>query len=672
MARLLPSQPPTKLPKDTLKVFEALKTLPDHYFIWHHLAPWEQSSPDFLIVTYDAKVLLVKVCPAVHADVQSAVQMRLFGEPVSTFGKMETEVLERFVEKLNFPQGIEVATLVLFPNLPDARVQELRHTFQITKVYWAGKELLEGREEPWKAYFSNNPLPPLFIEKVRQQFSPEIVVPSHMTVRPQITRRLEAGLTDYLLDYDQERAVKSDLDLPEEDESLLNDFRLNIINGVAGSGKTLILIYRLRLLYNLYPQKRFLVLTHNRPLNFDMQARFARLNGGKLPENIEWFTFNGWCYHYWPRESEKWIEPIRIKPREQLAEEVCRKYLQDLPISTAMFLSEIDWIKDQLPMTREEYLQADRRGRGFGLSAEQRRRVFDAFSAYQQKLAEENLLDWGDVPQKMWNFLQDGTVVPPQYDVVMIDEAQFFAPLWMQIVKKLLKPGNSHLFIVADPTQGFLGRGGSWKALGIQARGRTHTLRKSYRTTLEILQFATLFYRTRVTEDPEEDILSPDLLNMPNGVLPEILLLSSSQDEIVRVANEVKEFVSRGYPKKHLLLLHTSQQGVTALVQAINSRLGKDAARDAKNDYPGDYVRVTTLNAGAGLESPIVFLVGLRELFEQEQSLRLSDDERETLIRDNTRKLYMAITRAGQRLVLTHVGEPPEVLSKIQAQLQSA
>jgi hypothetical protein len=26
------------------------------------------------------------------------------------------------------------------------------------------------------------------------------------------------------------------------------------------------------------------------------------------------------------------------------------------------------------------------------------------------------------------------------------------------------------------------------------------------------------------------------------------------------------------------------------------------------------------------------------------------------LIRDNTRKLYMAITRAGQRLVLTYVG----------------
>lgn len=49
----------------------------------------------------------------------------------------------------------------------------------------------------------------------------------------------------------------------------------------------------------------------------------------------------------------------------------------------------------------------------------------------------------------------------------------------------------------------------------------------------------------------------------------------------------------------------------------------------------------------------IVFLVGLRLLFEEEQSLRLSDEEREELIWDNTRKLYMAATPAGQRLVLT-------------------
>jgi hypothetical protein len=137
-----------------------------------------------------------------------------------------------------------------------------------------------------------------------------------MTVRPPVERRMAAGLTGYLLDYDQEWVVKADLDLPAGGQALTDDFRLNIINGVAGSGKTLILLYRLRLLYHLYPRKRFLVLTHNRPLSHDMQGRFARLEG-RLPENIEWRTFSGWCYHHWPQEPA-WIEPLKQAARQRL------------------------------------------------------------------------------------------------------------------------------------------------------------------------------------------------------------------------------------------------------------------------------------------------------------------------------------------------------------------
>jgi len=176
------------------------------------------------------------------------------------------------------------------------------------------------------------------------------------------------------------------------------------------------------------------------------------------------------------------------------------------------------------------------------------------------------------------------------------------------------------------------------------------------------LQLATLLYRLRLTDEKDGDILVPDLLNMPSGAFPEIIPMTSPQDEIARLANEVASLVKQGIPKKHLLLIHMDGYGVKSLIQAIDERLGKNVALDPKDNYPGDYIRVTTLNAGAGLESPIVFLAGLRQLFEEEQSLRLSDDEREMLIQSNTKKLYMAVTRAGQRLVLTYTGELPAVL----------
>ena len=150
---------------------------------------------------------------------------------------------------------------------------ESRLERSVGEPQWAGRELLQPDSGlKWEDFFPPAPVETVWLEKIRQRFTPEVVVPAEMTVRPPHPRRLEAGLTDYLLDYNQESAVKADLDIEPEGQALSNDFRLNIINGVAGSGKTLILLYRLRLLYHLYPKKQFLVLTHNRPLCHDMQG----------------------------------------------------------------------------------------------------------------------------------------------------------------------------------------------------------------------------------------------------------------------------------------------------------------------------------------------------------------------------------------------------------------
>jgi superfamily I DNA/RNA helicase len=101
------------------------------------------------------------------------------------------------------------------------------------------------------------------------------------------------------------------------------------------------------------------------------------------------------------------------------------------------------------------------------------------------------------------------------------------------------------------------------------------------------------------------------------------------------------------------------------LLSRLRAEFGADAVVDAEDQARGDVIRVCTLNAVTGLESPIVFVLGARQLYDEEHSLRLSDEERAELIRDNTRKLYMGLTRAGQRLVLTDVGELPESLRRM-------
>ncbi|MCX6071591.1 MAG: AAA domain-containing protein, partial [Chloroflexi bacterium] len=615
-----------------------------------------------------SRALFIKVCALSAAGARRFGQADLFGSDAGRPADGEHGAMAAFAN--SHADGTDallehIPGWIVFPNLTRADLRPLEAlAFLPRGVTWMAREDLSAGPLQTKLLRGlSGPLSPEQVDRLREIFTPEVVIPAAFTVRKQIARNTAAQSTLQLMDYDQERVLKSDLELTSEGRATVGDFGLRLVIGVAGSGKSLIIVYRAMLLRQLYPDKRILGLTHNRPLTRDLQARFRALSPDTRP--VEWKNFNQWCKMLWP-QKEAWRDPVAQSSRERIVGRVWHERLSDSAISERMLLEEIDWIKDRLIFSMSDYARAERVGRGFALNEAQRQRVYEAFRAYQAELKSRDRVDWGDVPRMVWRWVQDGRIRLPQYDAILVDEAQFFAPIWFELIKRAVRPGTGHLFLVADPTQGFLRRRQSWLASGLDVRGRVHQLRKSYRTTREILDFATLLYRARLTEE-DEDVVLPDLLDMPHGAVPEIIPLTSEQDEVTRVVNEVTQLVGQGIPRRHILVIHTDWRGVERLLERLEKQLGQGAATDAKKADPGDSVRVCTLNAVTGLESPIVFLAGVRALFEQEQSVRLSDAERADLVRDNTRRLYMAITRAGQRLMLTYVGELPEPLRQVGA-----
>lgn len=670
MATIFPTNPVGVLPPEVLKTFRVLKALPDDYFVWHHLAPWTPEAPDFLIRNSLDQALLLKVSSASSKEARPAAQMLLLETDDPPLGEAEAQVLVDFAQKLKetFGNGSppNIQTALIFPNIDQRKLKRARPSSADTSIQWLGGNFLKNKTgRLWKQVFTNPPLSESHWEELRQLFTPEVVVPPELTVRKAPARHLEAELTKFLLDYDQEAALKTDLSLESNGDSLAQNFRLNLVNGVTGSGKSLILLYRLRLLNELYPGKEFLVLTHNRALIRDLESRYYRLTGVE-PSNIDWHTFSNWCTTHWPKPG-KMPQVIGEDKRHKILSQVRNQILPGSQVTHGMLRSEIDWIKDNGFDKSDDYLAADRRGRGFGLNQKQRVQMFTAFQKYQQRLQPN--MDWADVPLKMWGFVQEREVVPHQYDVVLVDEAQFFAPVWFEIVQTMVKSQTGHLFLAADPTQGFLRRGISWKSLGLDVRGRSYQLKQSYRTTRAILDFATRLYQIRVPEDAEAaEILAPELRSMSPGAPPQIVPLTSSQDEISRVANEAVALVRQGVQRSDLLVLHSDALGAEQLIDAIDRQLGRGAALDPKDSHPGNYVRVTTINAGTGLEAPIVFLTGMNQIFEEEGSLRLSVEDRAELVLNNTRKIYMAATRAGQKLVIMVVGKIPGLFSHLAAE----
>jgi hypothetical protein len=662
MALFLPNNPPHSVPPELGRAIRALKSLPDdRYIVWQRLAIWDSPGPDFLVLKDGARAVLLKVSPASPRQARVAVQPEML--PVETqtrpIGEAEAQALHQFLRATPaLGAAGNLPAVILFPNVPSHDLRPAAERFANGRVRWVSMDDLHPeRVGTWIEAHLSEPLDPGCLGALRRVFTPEAVIPEALTVRAPIHRGTEAKLTDYLLDYDQEWVLKCDLGLSEAARRASKDLSVHLINGVAGSGKSLIIVYRALLLRRFFPDKRILVLTHNRPLIRDLQTKYERLSGGD--DGVEWKTFLSWCLSQWPSQED--VRPIGQERREALMRDAWVEHLADTALTVGMLESEVDWFKDRVLTKRSEYLAADRSGRGFALQESMRHRVFDAILAYQKRLGEAGQLDWADPPRKIWGWMQDGAVAPPRYDAILVDEAQFFAPIWFEIIKALLNPYTGHLFLAADPTQGFLGRGESWVASGLEVRGRSHRLSRSYRTTRKILDYATWMYRMRIP-DEREDIVLPDLSQMPEGVVPVLLPLTSPQDEITRVVNEIVETVAAGVPRRHILVIHPEWWGVERLVTRLSGELGDGSAGDPKDALGEDVIRVCTLNATPGLESPIVFLVGLRGLAEQEQSLRISDEERAELIRNNTRKIYMAITRAGQRVVITYAGELPEWL----------
>jgi superfamily I DNA/RNA helicase len=324
---------------------------------------------------------------------------------------------------------------------------------------------------------------------------------------------------------------------------------------------------------------------------------------------------------------------------------------------------EFDSMQDRATTRRAEYLKIERTGRGVGLTAAQRERVYAIYERYRASLAETGAEDWSGLALRFWRGLTNGHIASRLYDFIYIDEAQFFAPVWLRTLQLALKPGIGRLLLAADPTQGFLKRRQSWVACGLDLRGRSTRLRKSYRNTRPILEFAANFYRSRLGAEDEGDLNVPDEMELNSaeaGEPPIVLPLTSRQDEVTRVSNEINDFLQQGGNPEAILVLIGTGTRISEVIEHLSARFGTERVADARQTSGRGKLRVCSIDAATGLEAPIVFLIGGSELIEREDDLQMPADQRAELRRDNTRRLYMGFTRAGMRLVVTWVGSLPQ------------
>jgi hypothetical protein len=498
----------------------------------------------------------------------------------------------------------------------------------------------------------------------RNLISESIVNTACTTRRQAFSRDNTAKLEGFFLDYDQELATKYDMWGSTSSESFDDSFSIRLVNGVAGCGKTLILVNRAILYCKKYPNRKVLLLIHNRPVTSDIQYKFKKYLGG-TPKNLTIQTF----HKYARLQQVKRTPSIKIlfsdkdkKPFWDRVFAIGAAAYSSLTISDTQICTEIEYINEFLIKDKAEYLDYERHGRGFALSKLQRENIW---ALYELASVEMSSPTSGYLPSLYIRNLclaGEGEVTVDMYDQILIDEAQFFFPSWLELVKKSIKDGG-HLFMCADPNQGFLKSRLSWKSVGLNVRGRTKKLSYSYRTTYEIMVAANALI-SYLNEDTEE-FIQPDLQKMTHGLKPQVIYSDTPQDEELRFLNELELAINtHDIPLEQIIVLCSASVSPWRLKDLVEKRLGRNtvvncnASQESNN--LGEKIRVMSINSCTGMEAGVIFVLGVGALLDAENNLDLNEEEKSIAHEESTRKLYVAMTRAGQKLLLFSTEKLPQ------------
>jgi len=440
-------------------------------------------------------------------------------------------------------------------------------------------------------------------------------------------------------------------EMPEEVLTLRSTPHIRLVRGFAGTGKTDVLILRAHYLHEQYPDLDILVTTFNDPLYENRLLPELK----DLRPQVDVIKFDTLCAGIYRKRHGRWIKPqdtggllvARMAEDYPLVEELGQSFITD----------EFIWMKETGRTERQRYVTGVREGRG-GVSGrtfsrKMKEQIFDLFEVYQRLLRDMPAYDWVDLHEKTRRYLQEGIRPDKQYDIILIDEAQHFAPTWMRIATEFLKPGGN-LFLCDDPSQSVY-RYYSWRQKGVEVRGRTRWLRIPYRNTCQIFEAAYALIADnpiaqRLLAEGGEQV-QPDLdsTTMREGPRPQVHSFSSWEAERGFAVREIETIIRQeGILPNEIGILHEKKH--------VLDRYGPLVPKG---------VQLYKVKRQTGLEYKAVFIPQIQQMLDRTVGISWEEDEGRQRL-----KFYMAMARARKWLYLLYERKWPKALEPIRPHVE--
>lgn len=440
------------------------------------------------------------------------------------------------------------------------------------------------------------------------------------------------------------------------------------VSGSAGTGKTIVALHRAVFLARSRPESRVLLTTFSPTLANALGNKLRRLIGNepRLGERIDVHALDTIAV----RLYESHVGPLKLADDAAIRAAVVQSAASATGKLGVGFLSS-EWadVVDAWQVSSwDEYRDVRRLGRKTRLSEAQRRSAWQVFESTRAQLSTNGLMTKAGMYAGIAARLVETNRRP--FDFVVVDEAQDVSPMQLRFLAALGAGGPDALFFAGDLGQRIFQQPFSWKALGVDVRGRSRTLTVNYRTSHQIRSQADRLLGPEVSDVDGNTDTRRGTVSVFNGPTPEITTYRTDGEEAAGVAAWLNARIAEGYaPHEIGIFVRSDAQTARALAAAVASGVAHQVLDEAVDTVSG-HVAVGTMHLAKGLEFRAVAVVAVDDEVIPLQA-RISDvgDEADLKeIYDTERHLlYVACTRARDRLIITSVEPASEFLEDLSA-----
>lgn len=440
------------------------------------------------------------------------------------------------------------------------------------------------------------------------------------------------------------------------------------VAGSAGTGKTIVALHRAVFLARSNPDARVLLTTFSDTLAAALHTKLRRLIGTepRLGERLEVHAMNA---------IGRRLYELHFGRAQVVSRDALRKFLteaaaavQDHRFNLYFLLSEWEQVVDAWQLdTWEAYRDVTRLGRKTRLPEQQRLLLWSIFTKVRDQLKACKLVTNAEMFSKMAGVLAESK--RPPFDYTVVDEAQDVNVPQLRLLAALGGGRPNGLFFAGDLGQRIFQQPFSWKALGVDIRGRSRTLRINYRTSHQIRRQADRLLGPELSDVDGNTEKRRDTVSVFNGPEPVILALATEAEEIKAVGQWLADRISEGIKPHEIGIFVRSDAQLDRAVGAVQAAGLTCKVLDEHVETMPGLVSLSTMHLAKGLEFRTVVVMACDDeiIPLQERIETVADDaDLEEVYNTERHLLYVACTRARDHLLVTSTESASEFLDDLQ------